>query len=78
MELSGTVDAIGKNVRGYNIGQAIFGITGLSLVSNVEYVSLPQSTAILPKSVNLSHSETASLIEGGLTALNFLKNQARI
>ena len=78
MELAGEIEAIGGNVNQFREGQQIFGITGTSLGSNAEYKSLTEDAAIIKKPVNLTLEESVAVIEGGLTALNFLKNKGNL
>ena len=78
MELAGEVEAIGKNVTSYQEGEAIFGLTGLALGANAEYKSLPEDAAVIAKPANTSYEQAVAVIEGGLTALNFLKNKGKI
>lgn len=78
MEFSGTVAEMGKQVRGFFTGQSVYGITGISMGANAEYLCVSKDGVIAPKPVNLNHSEAVSLVEGGLTAIHFLKNKAQI
>ncbi|MEK6152349.1 NAD(P)-dependent alcohol dehydrogenase [Flavobacteriaceae bacterium 3-367] len=78
MELAGEIEAIGKNVKLFKKGEQIFGLTGMTLGSNAEYKSLPEDAAVIKKPINTNYKESAAVIEGGLTALNFLKNKAKI
>ncbi|WP_299532804.1 NAD(P)-dependent alcohol dehydrogenase [Ulvibacterium sp.] len=78
MELAGEIEAIGKNVRSFTIGEQVFGITGPSLGAHAEYICLPQDAPIIKKPYNTTYEESVAIVEGGLTALNFLKNKGKI
>ena len=43
-----------------------------------EFKCMPQDGALLIKPNNMRYEEAAAIVEGGLTALNFLKNKANI
>lgn len=76
-ELAGTVEAIGKNITKFNVGDAVFGTTTLLKTgSYAEYICLPQEwkygvVALKPK--NLSFEESAALPVGAMTAMFLLK-----
>lgn len=80
-EFSGIVEAIGKDVTKYKIGDEIFATpTGLKTGSYAEYICIPQERkkgvlALKPK--NLSFKEAAAIPVGGMTAL-FLLNKAKL
>lgn len=80
-EFSGIVEAIGKDVTKYKVGDEIFATpTMLNTGSYVEYICIPQDRkkgvlGLKPK--NLSFKEAAALPVGGMTAL-FLLNKAKL
>ncbi len=78
MELSGEIVAIGEQVSRFKVGDDVFGLTGPSLGANAEYVCLSEEAALVHKPNKMSYEESTALIEGGLTALNFLVNKAGI
>jgi NADPH:quinone reductase-like Zn-dependent oxidoreductase len=71
-ELAGEIEALGRNVRKFAIGDAVFAFPGASMGCHAEYRCMPES-AIVPKPANLSFDEAASLSFGGCTALDFLR-----
>jgi len=80
-ELSGTIEAIGKNVTKFKVGDPIFGTTTmLKTGSYAEYICLPQewkSGVVALKPENLSFKEAAALPVGAMTAM-FLLEKANL
>ena len=72
-ELAGEIEAIGKDVTGFKVGDQIFAPTEMSLGAYTEYICLPDHKAIVLKPVNMSFEEAATLPTGGLNALHFLE-----
>lgn len=80
-EFSGIVEATGKDVTKYKVGDEIFGTpTLLRTGSYTEYICIPENRkkgvlSLKPK--NLRFEEAAALPVGGMTAL-FLLNRAKV
>ena len=72
-ELSGTIEAIGKNVSKFNIGDEVFGMSGDNYFStNAEYICLPEDKHITQKPTNITHEQAASVSEGAWYAMSFI------
>ena len=78
MEMSGVVEAVGKNVASFKKGDPVFGLNGFGFGGYAEYICLPEKVAagkqekkglIALKPQNLSFGEAATVPAGGLTAL---------
>jgi NADPH:quinone reductase-like Zn-dependent oxidoreductase len=78
MDISGEIEAVGKDVKLFKKGDKIYGSTGMSLGANAQYVSLCEKKAIVTKPNNISYEEAAIIPFGGLTAIHFLRDKANI
>jgi len=72
-EFAGEIEAVGKDVKLFRIGDQIFGQTGLSLGANAEYISLPEDGTLAIKPANITFEEAATIPFGGSTSLHFLR-----
>ncbi len=79
IEFSGEVADVGKNVTSFNVGDIVFGMTGATTPGAYgEYNCVPQDAALLLKPDQMNFEQAAAIVEGGITAVNFLKNKANI
>lgn len=74
---SGTVEGLGENAAGVEVGQSVTGMTGTRLGAHAEYVTVP-ITKLAVKPGQVSHADAAGALFGGSTALHFLRDRARV
>jgi NADPH:quinone reductase-like Zn-dependent oxidoreductase len=72
-EVAGEVEAVGRAVTGFQVGDEVVAMTGTSLGCHAEYVCLRADGAVAPKPPNLSFSQAAALCFGGATMLDFFR-----
>jgi NADPH:quinone reductase-like Zn-dependent oxidoreductase len=77
-EIAGEIEAAGKNVRGFNKGDKIFGSSGTAFGAHAEYICLPGEAALGIMPANADYGEAVAVCYAGLTALPFLRDKASI
>lgn len=75
---AGIVEAIGKEVKKFKVGDHVFGETTVGFSTNAEFVLVPENGVLLPLPENLSKAGAAAFCDGYLTSMNFLSNVARL
>lgn len=73
IEFSGTVEAVGEDVRRFGAGEQVFGSSGFKFGAHAEYVCVPEGGLLATKPHNMSHEEAAAVLFGGGSALHFLR-----
>ena len=77
-ELSGVIEAIGKDVSKFKVGDEVYICTATESSTYVEYRCLSEDSIIALKPSNLTFAEAAGICDGATTALTFLREKANI
>lgn len=70
---SGIVEQKGSAVKGVNIGDAVYGLTGFGFGTHAEYLVVKENGIFSGKPINASFEEAAAIAFGGQTAIYFLE-----
>ena len=63
-EFSGIIEGIGKNVTAFNLGDRVFGFNEKSFGGHAEYLTIPESAAVITMPDRASFHEAAAFSEG--------------
>lgn len=73
MELSGEIEAIGKSVTLFKVGDPVFASTEFRFGAYAQYCCIPEKGILAIKPTNMKHEEAAPVSNGGITALIHLR-----
>jgi NADPH:quinone reductase-like Zn-dependent oxidoreductase len=77
-ELAGKIEAVGSAVRKFKVGDAVFAYPGFDMGCHAEYRTLPEDGRLVHMPAGVSFEEAASISFGGVTALKFLRDLAKL
>lgn len=75
---AGEITDVGTNVTNFKVGELVYGSNGMNLGAYAEYISVDQKEAIKKIPSNISYKDALTLLDGGITALPFLKELGKV
>ncbi|MBP2029253.1 NADPH:quinone reductase-like Zn-dependent oxidoreductase [Methanohalophilus levihalophilus] len=75
---AGEIEAVGKDVKLFNVGDRIFGGDGDGMGAYAEYKCMSEDGLLAAKPANLTYEEAAVIPFGALTSLYFLRDRANV
>ena len=75
---AGIIEEIGNNVKGFDIGDRVYGTNGMKLGSYAEYTCVKDKTVIRKIPKDVTSKEIITLLDGGITSLPFLRDKGKI
>ena len=76
--VAGEVHAVGRDVSRFKVGDRVVGSTGLENGAYAEYCTVSEDAALTVVPAGQSFAEAVSICEAFLTALPFLRDEARL
>jgi NADPH:quinone reductase-like Zn-dependent oxidoreductase len=77
-ELSGEIEAVGKKVTRYKVGDCVFGLSAKTFGAQAEYKCLDENTTLAIIPAAMSYAEAVAICDGAPTALTFLRDKAKL
>ncbi len=71
--VAGEIEAVGKAVTNFNVGDQVFGSAGMNFGAHAEYVSVSENAVLALKPTSMSYEEAAAIPFGATAALHFLR-----
>jgi NADPH:quinone reductase-like Zn-dependent oxidoreductase len=72
-EFSGVIEAIGRDVKKFKVGDQVFGYRGQNMGANAEYLCTPENGMVTTKPSTMTYEEAAVVPYGATTALSLLR-----
>ena len=72
-EFAGVVDAVGRSVTSFEVGNDVFGFNEGRFGAHAEYLSIPKDGALAPMPANVTYEQAAPSTEGSHYALSFIR-----
>jgi NADPH:quinone reductase-like Zn-dependent oxidoreductase len=71
-EFAGEIEAVGKNVTSYKIGDKVFGLDDIGFGSHAQYKTMLEDKALTTIPENVTYEQAAASTEGAHYAYNFI------
>ena len=71
-EFAGEIEAVGKKVSSFNVGDKVFGLNDMGVGSHAEYMTIAEDKALTTIPENIAYEQAAASTEGAHYAYNFI------
>ena len=78
VDLAGEIEAIGKEVKRFKIGDEVYGVSEPALGAHAQYICIHEDGVLTNLPANMTYEEAATVSLAGHTALYYLRDQAKI
>jgi len=78
IDLAGEIEAVGKEVKRFKVGDKVFGTPGITFGAHAEYICVSEDRELAIKPTDMSWEEAAAIFLGASTALFYLRNKGNI
>ena len=78
VDLAGEIEAAGKDVKRFEVGDQVFGTPEPALGAHAEYICIPEDGVLTKKPPNMTWEEAASIPLAGHTAIYFIRDQGNV
>ena len=78
VDLTGEIEAVGKDVTLFKEGDQVFGSSGSKLGGHAEYKCMPEDGVLAIKPANMTYEEAAAISLAGNTALYFIRDLGKV
>jgi NADPH:quinone reductase-like Zn-dependent oxidoreductase len=72
-EFAGEVEAVGRSVTSFEVGDRVFGYNGTRFGTHAEYLAVPEDGSLATMPANLTFEEAAASTEGSHYALSMIR-----
>ena len=73
-ELAGEIEALGKSVSTFKVGDKVFGLSTFHFGTHAEYICMPEKGSIATMPNNMSYQEAAAVCDGLMLGMNLIRN----
>jgi len=71
-DFAGKIEAVGKNVSSFKVGDMVFGLNDNNFGSHAQYMTILEDKALTTIPKNMTYEQAAAITEGAFYAYNFI------